>query len=120
MITKFKVFESYSSWDFDKGPKVGDYVYCHINEDEDFEQIKTDNFLRNNFGKVISINPERESGASYAIEFKTRLENRFDNQLSKGFEEFSNVVFFYPEEVILWSDTEEELELKIEAKKYNL
>ena len=117
MITKFKLFEV---WDFDKGPKVGDYVFCHIIEDDDSEQIKTDNFLRNNFGKLIGIYPERDSGASYDIEFKTRFETRFDNQLSKGFEQYSNSVFFYPEEIVFWADTEEELELKIEAEKYNL
>jgi len=118
MITEFKIFERVS-WNKDDGPKIGDYVYCNIAEDSDEDQLKTDNFLRNNFGILINIDTRRDSGV-YKIEFNKRLEYDVNNQLAKGFEQYEDVVYFYPEEIVLWADTKEELELKIDAEKYNL
>jgi len=119
MVVKFSIFER-RVWDFDKGPKVGDYVFCRIIEDSDEDQLKSDDFLRKNFGKVIAIEPNRDSGASYKIGFKNRLEYDVNNQLAKGFEEWENVVYMFPEELIFWSEDIFDLELQIDAKKYNV
>ena len=87
-------------------PQNGDYVICKENmNDENF-----DNFLENNIG-IITETP---------MHFET-YEVKFDNipQNLKGYF-FNKERSFYIEQIIHFAKNKEDLELYIQANKYNL
>jgi hypothetical protein len=100
MITNFKIFENIS-----KLPKVGDYV------------IINNNFFPYDNSIIFKIeNIEKEHGGESLVYTFTTVEvgEKERDLLSNTFRTYRNYKFD------CWSDNKEELEIYINAKKYNL
>jgi len=90
MITRFKIFENING-----NPKVGDYVSFESYGDVIIAKI-TD--INNNF----DIYNEDDNPFPYTVEWESYGDS------------------ICPDAIIEWSENKEELELKLQAKKYNL
>jgi len=131
MITKFKLYESINIGE----PEVGDYVLCHLEEDDSNEQKITSNFLNKNIGILVKIDKNKDKFEVYD-NYKVKFDEEFDyysqwNNLAISFDnnlssvEFdddhvNNVASFYLDEIDHWSKNKEDLEHIVQAKKYNL
>lgn len=117
MITKFQIFES------NKKPKIGDYVYIY---QEDFPN----DIMNNTYGQIVNVDKTHkdtylihylcdltdkqktsiiESGSDLDIKPKYKI-NFKDNEYYDWFH--SDYLEFF--------DTKEELDVKIDSKKFNL
>ena len=95
MITEFKIYESLN----DEEPKVGDYVICRTEFNNDLNL-----FLDNNIGEIIAI--DFDFYESYQIYF-----NDIPESVS---------IPFSRDNIIYWTNDKYELELKLQANKFNI
>ena len=100
-----------------KKPQVGDYVLCY----EDAKDHNLKEFINNNIGKISII---RDKGSyiecNYTIEYEnipSIISNRFTN-FKKG--DKKNERNMREEEIIFFSKNKEDVELYMQANKYNL
>jgi hypothetical protein len=118
MITEFKIFEKKIM----NNAEIGDYVICHITENDPEQQGYTDEFLDNNIGILERIDDSYETQGWYVkfddVPSKDRL--WVDNELCKSFDFNTKIAAFFDDEIKYWSKSKEDLELIIQAKKYNL
>ena len=91
-------------------PQIGDYVICtdkHIASiDKNFDE-----FLKNNIGKIIKTPSHNKT--SYDVKYRLIPNNviiYFTN----------NIRSFYPKEILHHSPNKEDLELYVQANKYNI
>jgi len=118
MITKFKLFENKQE------PQIGDYVICDIEVAIDIKDInyvmeqKYKNFLRNNIGKYVKNVPDARFSYCIAYDY---IPNEFKFFIRK-YDDFPNVQIIGVErsEILVFSKNKEDLEVKLNANKYNL
>jgi len=99
MITKFKIFEN-----INENPKVGDYVILkpeQCNYLDNGQNDKLIDIIKTNIGQITKIHG---SGEIFKIEFEN-VATPFNVRILK---------------IKYWSNNKEELELKLQANKYNL
>jgi len=132
MITKYKIFESVNN---DK-PKIGDYVIVDPRYRSDFTNGNLVKFLSENIGRVKSDYFEdiyNNDGSSYKIEPVFEVEYD-DVPTTKGVRKYFVKTPYYGKAstdryylnsvemkfIQYWSESKEELELILQANKYNL
>jgi len=99
-----KTYESLS----DK-PEIGDYVIC---EDEEIISNNTFRpFIKNNIGQIIEIDEKPP-------EYNIKYENIPTHLLNDYF--YDDARYFYRKEIKYFSDNKEDLEILMNANKYNL
>jgi hypothetical protein len=121
MIVNFKIYEK-----IDQKPKVGDYVLIKISEIDALnkfpwirdEIIKTNNFINNNIGKIIYIE-ENIINVRYT-NIPKKIRKYFNYVNLEGSRNRIGWKSFNYRFINEFGETKEELETKLQAKKYNL
>ena len=92
-------------------PKVGDYVICEEDEESTLSDIKL--IINNNVGKVVSYdsNNKYQYDVLYDVDIPEKIESQFI---------YGNQRQMKTHEIIYWADNKEELEVILNANKYNL
>jgi len=91
--------------------KIGDYVICHTTSKYVWNSDETINFINANVGRYIKYS--RTYDLKYGVKYENMpsfLENNLDLDL----------LWFDRYEIFEYSDNKEELEIKLQTKKYNL
>jgi len=105
--------------EYKSNPKIGDYVICQ--EDNNFRS-DLNNFLLNNIGEIVSIDTLYSSDGKgynlYVTKYDTVIPIKLKNLFI--FDEFSDRRGFYPDEIIHKSENKKDLNIIIDANKYNL
>lgn len=108
MITKFNIFENVNY-----KLKIGDYI---VGEMEKESQYDTDfiYFIKNNVGLLIDV---MSNNGFRVVEY-----DNVPEKIKSYFSLYNNHMTrnFRIDEIILWSESKEELEEILAAKKYNL
>ncbi len=90
MITKFKIFENIN----ESEPKIGDYVICKTRSTDTIEFKK---YVDNNIGKIV------------------------DNYLAYYYVKFKEKTYIFTiGNILYWAKNKEDIEVLIQANKYNL
>jgi hypothetical protein len=112
-----KYIKTYESIENVSTPKIGDYVICDDiyyknNQHFHFRYRQLNNFLKNNIGKIISLD------GLYNDRFSVKYKN-IPHQIKISY--FTdNIRPFELEEIVHWSKNTKDLEMYITANKYNL
>jgi len=110
MITQFKIFESEK-----KFPEFWDYVLCDISDYTMNEKLI--NFVNSNIGQISNLALSKTKDKEqmiYYVRYKNipvSVEDRFSHDGVRVFG-LSDIIFF--------GKTKEEVEIKIQTRKYNL
>lgn len=110
MITRFKIYESKDSV---KGINVGDYVIMscgYLVGASDSQKIKMKEFLDNNIGEVINVNPVHINLTVKYHDIPFQISWLFSN----------NSYIFKPSQIVEIAPTVEDLKMKLQASKFNL
>ena len=113
MIKNFKLFENNEN-----KPQIGDYVVLNYKDNYRFSpgfrrniQYNINDFLNGCIGKICLIIEQNKVGVSY---------EKIPNNLLDFFYKNNYYTIAYLEEIEKYSSSKEELELYLQAKKYNL
>jgi predicted nucleotide-binding protein (sugar kinase/HSP70/actin superfamily) len=110
MITKFKLYEQLKI----NEPQIGDYVLC---DEVDSEIIRVD-FIRNNIGKIVYDNFSKVY--KYLVQYEN-VPELLDSWFSDGNNiNLKNCRRMSISEIKNYSKNKEDLEVLIQANKYNL
>ena len=108
----------------DSEPKVGDYVLIHTNMSKsEYRWILISNFINNTIGQIVSIIPDTTS--SYGGIIVGHIEVKYTN-IPKGTETWfislnnTYTRCFNKGQIVAFGKTPEEVEIKLNAKKYNV
>ena len=99
----------------DSEPKIGDYVIC-IDKGQDDEEFI--DFLSNNIGKIVSIGIKLYISYDYVVQYEYIPE-----EIAYYFHTYNKNKNSRPmniNEIIEFSENKKDLEMYIDAKKYNL
>ena len=118
MITNFKIFESEEKPTLND-PQPGDYVICTIQRNIIYDDERLESFLRNNIGKIDSFyqgNPNYFYRVRYnaVVDFDIKY-SRLRKIRKNKYEYICEV-----EQILVWSKNKNDLDIKINANKYNL
>ena len=91
--------------------KIGDYVLCHTNSKYIHNSDETVDFIHSNVGRYVKY--ARGYDSKYGIKYEN-IPNIIEKNLDEG------LLWFDRYEIFDYCKTAEELELKLNAKKYNL
>lgn len=116
-----KYIKSYEN--IEDKPQIGDYVICHETIDfSDIQSIIHDviNIVNNNIGQYV-YNDEYDSKSKYNYLIKFNDVNIPENlKLEFLANDIEKCRRMSREEIIYWSKTKEELEIKLTQNKFNL
>ena len=103
-----KTFETFQNQT--PNPQAGQYVICEIDQDDDNSQLIT--FVKEHIGRLVEIIPHRNYNfTEYTVEFDVPV---------PGFASEDGNVIFLEREIKYWSYSKEDMELLLQAIKYNL
>lgn len=114
----------------DDEPQIGDYVICHENSHSPNSMLNT--YLSENIGKILYKRYADLAKNTILFSKKTTDTNiylydaQYDyntipkNLYNKFVSEDHNIMSFYKEEILHYSSNKKDLELIIDANKYNL
>lgn len=87
------------------GPQVGDYVICQYKSPFGFMQDKFNKRIANKIGKIMDINTGHSYTSPYRVHFK---------------DDIKGSLLFDREDIVAYSKNIKDLELIVQAQKYNL
>lgn len=93
-------------------PQIEDYVICRVLYISNDKLKNLLNFIENNIGLIVGLDT-----SSYNTRFVVEYDN-IPKEIKNYFK--SNVFFFSKEEIVKWSKSKKDLEIYIDANKYNL
>ena len=128
MITKFKLFESIAD-----RPQVGDWILIEFDDGTNdwlkgYKKIKE--FVSRNFAYIVNADFSKSVASLLQAEYKVRFSdlsekdrkilNNYMKQEGYDRTDDPNIIDLMEWDIKFWSKTKEDLEIKINAHKYNI